>query len=158
MAWLLSLIASLSNPALLAPLAIEAIACLLSLIASFATAALLVCLVFSAADCKLSLTPSFATNALLFAEEPAFTDCKLSLIASFATFALFVSLVRLSKAGSFEVSLFVFIRILLSKLLFLASNLFNLVLNSSTTFCKFSTRSSVGATFKRVELLTPPIT
>ena len=156
-AWLLSLIASFATAALLSLIASFATAALLSLIASFATAALFASLAFPATDCKLSLTPSFATNALLAAEAPALTDCKLSLVASFATFVLFVALAWLAKAGSFEDSLFVSALILFSKLLFLASNLFSFELNSSTTFCKFSTRSSVGAIFKIAELLGPPI-
>ena len=149
--------ASFATAALLAKAWLDAIACLLSLMASLATAALFVSAVFcEATDCKLSLTADLATAALSEAKDPAPTDCKLSLIASLATFALFASLACLSKAGSLEAALLVFCLTLLSKLLFLASNLLSLSLNSSTTFCKFSTRSSIGAIFKIAGLFSPP--
>ena len=167
--WLLSLIASLATTALLslsasfaiaamlASLAFPAAGCKLSSIASLATPTLLAPFAFEVISWLLSLTPSFATNALLVVEAPALTDCKLSLVASFATFVLFVALTWLARAGSFEDSSFVFALMLLSKLLFLASNVFSFELNSSTTFCRFSTRSSVGTIFKTTELLSPPI-
>ena len=132
MAWLLSLMASFATTALFANVWLDAIACLLSLIASFATVAL------------------FDSSAICEAK-----DCKLSLTAAFATFALFALLSWFSKAVSLEDSLLVLALTLLSKLLFLVSNLFSFSLNSSTTFCKFSTRSSSGEVFNIAGLLKP---
>ena len=152
----LSSIASFFTPALLDATALEATAWLLSLMASFVTVALFTNVWLDAIACLLSLIASLATVVLFVSSACCEAkDCKLSLTAAFATFALFALLSWFSKAGSLEDSLLVLTLTLLSKLLFLVSNLLSFWLNSSTTFCRFSTRSSSGEVFNIAELLEP---